>query len=178
MSSFQSRIRTSIRFDMVRAHKSKILRTHLLRVLYFEVHVQGASLRGRHTPPATLTQEGKIVWSGQREGLCLICKCKLATWKCQEPRRHAPGKQPRRHTHEYTAYMYVPGMQLHLRCKYMSVSKLVTAELLSLGWRIGTYTGCAGLVLAGCRWVEKTVLNTASTSVQHVVEVTAKRRLF
>ena len=27
---------------------------------------------------------------------------------------------------------YVPGILLHLRCKYMSVSKLVTAELLSL----------------------------------------------
>ena len=24
----------------------------------------------------------------------LDCKCKLATWKCQEPRRHTPGKQP------------------------------------------------------------------------------------
>ena len=34
-------------------------------------------------------------------------------------------------------------------------------------------------MLAGCRWVGKTVLNhTASTSVEHVVEVTAKRRLF
>ena len=59
-----------------------------------------------------------------------------------------------------------------------TVSKLVTAELLSLGWRIGTDTGCAGLVLAGCRWVGKTVLKyTASTSVEQMVEVTAKRRL-
>ena len=38
----------------------------------------------------------------------------------------------------------------------MFVSKLVTTELLSLARRIGTDTGCAGLVLAECRWVEKT----------------------
>ena len=59
------------------------------------VDVQGASLRGRHTPPAMLAQEAKIVWSGQREGPCLtVYKCKLATRKCQEPLRHALGKQP------------------------------------------------------------------------------------
>ena len=52
--------------------------------------------------------------------------CKLATCKCQEPRRHAPGKQLRRHTHKYTAY--VPLKMLHLRCILMSVSKPVTAE--------------------------------------------------
>ena len=44
------------------------------------------------------------------------CRCKLATRKCQEPRRHAPGKQPGRHMHEYTAY--VPGI-LYLRSVYI-----------------------------------------------------------
>ena len=44
------------------------------------------------------------------------CECKPATWKCQEPCRHSPGKQPRRHIHEYTAN--VPGI-LYLRCMYM-----------------------------------------------------------
>ena len=33
--------------------------------------------------------------------------------------------------HEYT--VYVPGILLCLRCIYMSVSKLVTTEILSLG---------------------------------------------
>ena len=55
--------------------------------------------------------------------------------------------------------------------KYIPVSKLVNTELLSLGRRIGTDTGRAGLVLPGCRWV-------AASSVEHVVELTAKRRLF
>ena len=76
----------------------------------------------------------------------------------------------------------VPGLYLVSCCicdVYIClVSKIVTAELLPLGRRIGTDTGCAGLVLAECRWVEKIALNTASTSVEHLVEVTAKRRLF
>ena len=37
----------------------------------------------------------------------LDCNRKLATSKCQEPRRHAPGKQPTDATrmNEYTAYV-------------------------------------------------------------------------
>ena len=64
-----------------------------------------------------------------------------------------------RQTHEYTAY--VPGILLYLRYIYIYVyvSELVTTELF-LSPPIGTDTGYAGLVLAGCRWVEKTVLNT------------------
>ena len=46
-----------------------------------------------------------------------------------ESRRHTPGIQPGLHMHEYTAY--VPGILIYLRCIY--VSKLVTAQLLSLG---------------------------------------------
>ena len=39
------------------------------RTLY---DAQGPSLRGWNTPPATLAQKGKIVWSGRREGPCLV----------------------------------------------------------------------------------------------------------
>ena len=42
--------------------------------------------------------------------------------------------------HEYTAY--VLDILLYLRRIYMSASKLVTTEILSLGGRIGTDTGC------------------------------------
>ena len=69
------------------------------------------------------------------------CGCKLATWKCQKPRRHARGKQPGRHMHEYTEYTaYVPtDVLLYLRCICL---KLVTTELWCLGWPIGPDTGC------------------------------------
>ena len=61
----------------------------------------------------------------------------------------------------------------------MSVSKLVTTEFLSLGWRIGMDTDWV------C-WTSASLMsmggeNTATScfkSVEHVVEVTAKRRLF
>ena len=116
--------------------------------------IQGASLRGRHTPPATLAQEGKIVWSGQTSTIL------------PEPVHHTPGKQPRRHTHEYYTTYQVCAMN-----KY-TPGCLVNTVLLSLGWRIGTDTGRAGLVLVGCRWV------AASSGVEHVVELTAKKQLF
>ena len=128
------------------------INSYLLRSTFFYV-IQGASLRGRHPPPATLAQEGKIVWSGK--GAMVDCTGKLTTWKCQEARNHTPGKQPRRHTHEYTSKYtaYVPGILLYyLRCIHTPVSKLVTTNLFCrLTWRIGTDTGCAGLVLAACR---------------------------
>ena len=45
--------------------------------------------------------------------------------------------------------------------------------------RQGHWVYWIAVVLAGCRWVEKTVSNTASSSVEHVVQVTeTKRRLF
>ena len=46
-----------------------------------------------------------IMWSGQMS--MIDCRCKLATWKCQEPRRHAPGKQPGLNMNiiDYTAYV-------------------------------------------------------------------------
>ena len=126
------------------------------------MNIQGVSLRGRHTPPATLAQEGKLVWSGQR--FMIDCKCTLATWNAKSPAAMLQENSPD------ATRMSIPRMYLVSCCIYsryvyiyiIYVSKLVTAELLSLGWRIGTDTGCAGLVLAGCRWVEKTVLNTHS----------------
>ena len=57
------------------------------------IYVQGALLCGRLTPPATLAQEGNnrnTMWSGQRS--MIDFRWKLTTWKCQEPRRHGPGK--------------------------------------------------------------------------------------
>ena len=36
------------------------------------------------------------------------CKCKLATSKCQEPRHHAPGKQPTDATRMSIPRMHVP----------------------------------------------------------------------
>ena len=95
--------------------------------VYFK-HMQGASLRGRRRPLRVLRKENSVERTKVHD---LLYKCKLATSKCQKPRRHALGKQPRCHTHEYSAY--VTGVMLHLRCTFMSVSKLVTAELLSLG---------------------------------------------
>ena len=94
--------------------------------------------------------------SGQREGPCLIVS---ANWRLENTK--SPAAMLQQTTQTPHAWVYrVVCILLHLRCKHMSVSKLVTAELLSVGWRIGTDTGCAGLVLARCRWVEKTVLNT------------------
>ena len=52
------------------------------------------------------------------------------------------------------------------------------AIILYVRWRIGTDTGCAGLVLAGCRWMEKVLKHTASSSVDHAVEVTARDGCF
>ena len=37
--------------------------------------------------------------------------------KCQEPRRHAPGKQPGRHMHEYTSF--VPGVLVVILAMYI-----------------------------------------------------------
>ena len=85
-------------------------------------------------------------------------KCKLATWKCQEPRRHAQGKQPTDTTctHEYTTYVctwYLVFAMYILRSIYIYVRLEAcdyTKPSLSLGWRIGTDTdcGCAGLCSA------------------------------
>ena len=52
----------------------------------YHTHIQGASLRGRHTPPATLAQEGKIVWSGRRECPCLIVS---ANWRLENAKSPA-----------------------------------------------------------------------------------------
>ena len=60
----------------------------------------------------------------------------LTTWKCQEPRRHDPGKQPGRYMHEYTAYIpsilclrYVIYLLIYIR---LEASDYYT-KLLSLG---------------------------------------------
>ena len=94
--------------------------------------------------------------SVNRNGAMIDCKWKLATWKCQEARYHTPGNNiDATRTSIYRVFI-IPGILIYLWCIHMPVSKLVvTTELLSLARRIGTDTGCAGLVLAECRWVEK-----------------------
>ena len=62
----------------------------------------------------------------------LECKYKLATSKCQEPRRHAPGKQPTDATRISIPRMYLASCICDVYIYYMSVSKLVAIELLSL----------------------------------------------
>ena len=75
--------------------------------------IQGASLRGRHTPPATLAQEGKIAWSGQ--GAMIDCKWKLATWKCQETHNHNSRKTTQT-PHAWVRGIYRAYMHLVLCC--------------------------------------------------------------
>ena len=68
--------------------------------------IQGASLRGRHTPPATLAQEGKIVWSGQRECRCLIAS---ESWRLENPKSPATILEKRTqapHAWVYAAYIW------------------------------------------------------------------------
>ena len=115
-----------------RYHRTSIIDRHLP---VFDAGIQGASLRGRHTtPPATLAQEGKIVWSEQR---------KVQTGDLKMPRAPAPCSRKtthRRHTHVlrsmniprmyapgilYSRYIYIIYTSKHI---YMSVSKLVTIQ--------------------------------------------------
>ena len=103
--------------------------------------VQGAALRGRHSLPPTLAQEGKIELSCQadRDPWSSIVR---ANWrlenKCQEARR----KQSGRHMHEYTAY--VPGILLYVRpmCVCLEYYDHRAFVSILIGW---------------CRWVEKAV---------------------
>ena len=91
---------------------------------------------------------------GKTKSPLLICECTLATWKCQEPRRHVQRTTHRRHTRMSTYPLCTSYLVLFAMCMHVSVSKLVTTELLSLGW-LGT---------AAC-WMSmggKTVLNTHS----------------
>ena len=109
-----------------------------LRVCYCTYVIQGAS------PPATLAWEGKtehILWSGQRS----MIDCR---WLEFLPRAPPPWsrKQHGRHMLECTAY--VPSYLVVVLAMYMSVSKFVTTEILSLGWRIATDIGCAGTGLS------------------------------
>ena len=124
--------------------------------------------------PLRLLREEKLVWSGQREGpkACLIAS---ANWRLENAKSPAAMLQennpqtPHAWVYRALSCMYLPGICI---CDvYTSVEACDYSELSSsLGWRIGTGTGCAG-----CRWVEKTVFNTQQ---EHVVDVTAKRRLF
>ena len=129
--------------------------------------------------PLRLLREGKYQYYGKRK--VHDCKCKLATWKCQEPCLHAPGKQPGHHTHGYTAY--VPGiLVLHLRCVYIYVC-LEACDYRAFVARMTNqhvhWLGVLDWCLSDVDGWKKTVLkHTASSSVEHVVEVTAKRRLF
>ena len=72
--------------------------------------------------------------------------------------------------------MYVLGTLLYLRCMCMSASKLVTTSAETSVSRMTNQHG---------HWVywmsmggKSSFKHTASSSVEHVVEVTAKRRLF
>ena len=60
----------------------------------------------------------------------LDCNCELATRKCQEPRRYAPGKQPTDDTRMSIPRMYLPGILLYLYTVYVDIyfSKLVTIQ--------------------------------------------------
>lgn len=52
--------------------------------------LQSASLHGRHSPPATVAQEGNMERTCEADRIPMVdCSCKLSTCKCQEPRRHA-----------------------------------------------------------------------------------------
>ena len=73
--------------------------------VYFK-HMQGASLRGRRRPLRVLRKENSVERTKVHD---LLYKCKLATSKCQKPRRHALGKQP---TH--ATRMCVPSITPHL----------------------------------------------------------------
>ena len=147
-----------------------------------------------------LAQEGKIeiLCAADRQGSMIDCRCKLTAWKwaksptamLQETTRTqhawvyrdctwAPGNNPD------ATCMSIPRLYLEPCCTcdvYVSVSNLVTTELLSLGWRIGTgYWVC--WMLTGGKTVltytaSSSVEHTASSSVEHVVQVTAERRLF
>ena len=68
--------------------------------------IQGASLRGRLPPPATLVH--KEEWNKMRmneaDRVVHDFRCKLTTCKCQE--LHAPRKQPGRRMHVRNTYTY------------------------------------------------------------------------
>ena len=78
-----------------------------------------------------LAQENSV--KRTKKGPMLDCKCKLATSKCEEPRRHAPGKQPTDATR--TSIPRIPRIiLLYLRCiKCVCLEACDSAELLSLG---------------------------------------------
>ena len=116
--------------------------------------MQGASRRGRYTPPATLAQEGKIVWSGKGAWLIVLESSRLENAKSfatipQENNLVATRTSIYR---VYTWYFVVFLWRIRT-----PVSTRVTTELISLAWQIGADIGGAGLVHAGYpQQVEKT----------------------
>ena len=91
-----------------------------------------------------------IMWSGQMS--MIDCRCKLATWKCQEPRRHAPGKQPTDATRTSIPRVcmhlvsccicdvHILGIYICICTSYVCLEACDYTELLSLRRWIGTDT--------------------------------------
>ena len=71
------------------------------------MYVQGASHRGRHTPPTALAQEGKvhrITRSGQGSTIECSFNIVVASWRfnnAKSPAAMLQEKQLGRHTYEY-----------------------------------------------------------------------------
>ena len=91
-----------------RRHKVKITtkyhRSHHINLL---LHTKRFAPRAAYAARCACSGRKNSVKRKKRRSI-LACKCKLATLKCQEPRRHAPGKQPT----DATRMMSVPRMYL------------------------------------------------------------------
>ena len=121
--------------DALHATGPDLLCNTTVRAEYIYIH----TYTGRFAPRAAYAaryacsgRKNSVKWT--EKGPCLIVS---ANWRleneCQEPRRHAPGKQPTDATLMSTPRMiYVPGI-LYLRCICVCLEACDYTELLSLG---------------------------------------------
>ena len=135
-----------------------------------------------------LRKESSVKPTKRRSMLDFKCKQTGDLKKCKEPRRHAPGKQSTDATRMsiprmYDTYLVSCICGIYIRGGYVNVSKLLTIQ--SFRCRqddesVRTLIGCAGLCSACLMSMgeENTTMRRSFNSVEHVVEVTAKRRLF
>ena len=120
--------------------------------------IQGASLRGRHTPPATLAQEGKIVRSGQKS--TIDCK-QVQTGDLKMPTAPPPCSRKTTQTPHARVYRLCIWYLNCIRDGCVCLSRSLWLQSFSRkddesARTLGVLDCCCiYVVLAGCRWVEK-----------------------
>ena len=145
------------------------INSYLLRSTFFYV-IQSASLRGRHPPPATLAQEGKIVWSGK--GAMIVSE----SWRLENAKSPATILQEnnpdatRMSIYRVCTWYFVVFAMYTYACLEACDYRAFVASMTNRHGHWVCWTSACWMSMGG--------KNTASSSVEHVVKVTVKRRLF